>query len=288
MKKSKILIGLLLSVAMLAFGIFGFGCAPEKKTEPDQSAKVTMKYSENKFVKKTPAELAAISFDTWQKKEADGEVVYFFEGQYTEGFSTILDPCYCDLYLCKDGSVFGTNSGLATSTCDIPTKLYGYWYNVDENGEENFTINLTALWIDREPEAVEFGKYGIARVDIFDTVHGSYDKQGGITYPFGRKMNDGTMNYKTTRTISIYGQPYAKATSLTVDASSLGAVKVGEQFNPELLKVSAVRADGKNEPIHGERVKYTGFDSSTPGTKTVTAYFLGASTTFQVTVEAAA
>ena len=55
-----------------------------------------MNYSDNEFTSKTLDDLVAIPQETWEAKEPNGEVAYFFEGQYTEGFSTIVDPACLD------------------------------------------------------------------------------------------------------------------------------------------------------------------------------------------------
>ena len=88
-----------------------------------------------------------------------------------------------------------------------------------------------------------------------------------------------------TRNINIYGQPYAPAKSLTIDASNLRTFYTGDTFNPGELVVTATRANGAEESIWGGRLTFTGYDSDTVGTKTVTASFLGATATFEVQVE---
>lgn len=88
-----------------------------------------------------------------------------------------------------------------------------------------------------------------------------------------------------TRNINIYGQPYAPAKSLTIDASNLRTFYTGDIFNPGELVVTATRANGAEESIWGGRLTFTGYDSDTAGTKTVTASFLGATATFEVQVE---
>ena len=88
-----------------------------------------------------------------------------------------------------------------------------------------------------------------------------------------------------TRNINIYGQPYAPAKSLTIDASNLRTFYTGDTFNPAELVVTATRANGAEESIWGGRLTFTGYDSDTAGTKTVTASFLGATATFEVQVE---
>ncbi len=51
-----------------------------------------MNYNDNEYVSKTLDDLIAIPQETWEAKEPNGEVAYFFEGQYTEGFGTFVDP----------------------------------------------------------------------------------------------------------------------------------------------------------------------------------------------------
>ena len=102
-----------------------------------------MNYNDNEFVSKTLDDLVSIPQETWEAKEPNGEVAYFFEGQYTEGFSTIVDPACLDMYCYTDGSMWGSFSGPSTSVGgDSISHVYGYWYNYDENGEKNFVIHL--------------------------------------------------------------------------------------------------------------------------------------------------
>ena len=102
-----------------------------------------MNYNDNEYVSKTLDDLIAIPQETWEAKEPNGEVAYFFEGQYTEGFSTVVDPACLDMYCYTDGSMWGSFSGPSTSVGgDSISHVYGYWYNYDENGEKNFVIHL--------------------------------------------------------------------------------------------------------------------------------------------------
>ena len=116
-----------------------------------------------------------------------------------------------------------------------------------------------------------------ADVFIFDTDHGAYSMEASLSY--------GVYGAVVTRNINIYGQPYAPAKSLTIDASNLRTFYTGDTFNPGELVVTATRANGAEESIWGGRLTFTGYDSDTTGTKTVTASFLGATATFEVQVE---
>ena len=238
-----------------------------------------MYYNDNEYVSKTLDDLIAIPQETWEAKEPNGEVAYFFEGQYTEGFSTIVDPACLDMYCYTDGSMWGSFSGPNTSVGgDSISHVYGYWYNYDENGEKNFVIHLLGNQ-DADgtvrPTDVEGG--ADADVFVFDTDHGAYSMEASLSY--------GVMGGAFTRNINIYGQPYAPAKSLTIDASNLRTFYTGDTFNPGELVVTATRANGAEESIWGGRLTFTGYDSDTTGTKTVTASFLGATATFEVQVE---
>ena len=148
----------------------------------------------------------------------------------------------------------------------------------DENGEKNFVIHLLGNQ-DADgtvrPTDVEGG--ADADVFVFDTDHGAYSMEASLSY--------GVMGGAFTRNINIYGQPYAPAKSLTIDASNLRTFYTGDTFNPAELVVTATRANGAEESIWGGRLTFTGYDSDTTGTKTVTASFLGATATFEVQVE---
>lgn len=236
-------------------------------------------YSDNTFKDMSIEELAAIPRETWEAKEADGQVAYYFEGQYTEGFSTIVDPGCLDMYCCTDGSMYGSFSGPATSVAGgTVSYVYGYWYNYDENGEYNFVIHITGNQnLDGSTVATNVDGGADADVYIFDTDHGAYNWEASLSY--------GLYGGMMTRNINIYGQVYAKAQSLTIDSSALPVFYTGDSFDATSLAATAVRGNGSEESIWNGRISYSGFDSQTPGTKTVTASFLGATTAFDVTVE---
>ena len=237
-----------------------------------------LSYADNTFVGKSIEELGAIPRETWEAKEANGEVAYFFEGQYTEGFATIVDPACLDMYLCKDGSMYGSISGPSTSVSSGVTYVYGYWYNYDESGEYNFVIHLTGNQnLDGSTVPTNVAGGADADVFVFDTDHGAYNWEASLSY--------GLYGGMMTRNINIYGQQYAPATSLSVDASGLKVFYTGDSLDVTPLAATAVRANGSSESIWNGRIMYRGYDPSTPGKQTVTASFLGASTTFEVTVE---
>lgn len=245
----------------------------------DSSEPFRFSLADNTFADKSIEELAAISRETWEAKEANGEVAYYFEGQYTEGFSTIVDPGCLDMYCCKDGSMYGSFSGPTTSVGGGTIQyVYGYWYNIDEAGEYNFVIHITGNQnLDGSTIATNVAGGADADVFIFDTDHGAYNWEASLSYGlFGGMM---------TRNINIYGQEYAPAQSLTIDASNIRTFYTGDAFDPIELSAQAVRANGADEFIWNGRITYSGFDSQTVGTKTVTGSFLGATSTFEVQVE---
>lgn len=238
-----------------------------------------MKLADNPFASQTIEELAATPRADWLAKEAGGQIAYFFEGQYTEGFSTIVDPACLDMYCCKDGSMYGSFSGPTTSVGGGSIQyVYGYWYNVDEAGENNFVVHLTGTQeLNGSTRATNVDNGEDADVFVFETDHGAYNWEASMSYGmFGGMM---------TRNINIYGQVYAPAKSLTIDASNIRTFYTGDAFDPIELSASAVRANDASEAIWNGRISYSGFDSETTGTKTVTGSFLGASATFEVQVE---
>lgn len=183
------------------------------------------------------------------------------------------------MYCCKDGSMYGSFSGPTTSVGGGTIQyVYGYWYNIDEAGEYNFVIHLTGNQnLDGSTIATNVAGGADADVFIFDTDHGAYNWEASLSYGlFGGMM---------TRNINIYGQEYAPAQSLTIDASNIRTFYTGDAFDPIELSAQAVRANGADEFIWNGRISYSGYDSETTGTKTVTGSFLGATSTFEVQVE---
>ena len=238
-----------------------------------------MNLAENSFANMSIEELAAIPRDTWEEKEANGEIAYFFEGQYTEGFSTIVDPACLDMYCAVDGSMYGTFSGPTTSVGGGQVMyVYGYWYNHDENGDRNFVVHITGTQDSTgATRAVNVDGGEDADVFIFDTEHGVYTLEASLSFGLSGGM--------FTRNINIYGMPYAAAQSLTIDSSKLRTFYTGDAFDAGELVVTAVRANGSEESIWNGRLNYDGFDSTTTGTKTVTGKFLGQEQSFEVKVE---
>lgn len=269
------------AVAVCVLVFFVAGNKPAKPdpvvgVNPTESESFRFSYADNAFAGMTIEELGAIPRETWVAKEANGEVAYFFEGQYTEGFSIIVDPACLDMYCCKDGSMYGSFSGPPTSTGNGLSYVYGYWYNIDENGEDNFVIHITGnqnLNGTTIPTMVEKG--ADADVYIFDTDHGAYKWEASLSYGMGGM----------TRNVNIYGQEYTPAKSITIDAADLKVFYTGDTLDPAQLAVTAVRGNGAEESIWNGRLTYSGFDSQTTGVKTVTGSFLGASATFEVTVD---
>lgn len=250
----------------------------DSNTEQAAGGSFDMKYSDNEFVSKSLDELIAIPDETWTAKEMNGEVAYFFEGQYTEGFDTIVDPACLDIYCYKDGSMYGSFSGPDTSVGLATSHLYGYWYNYDENGDQNFVIHLLGNKDANgtiRPVDIEGG--ADADIFVFATDHGDYSMEASLSY--------GVFDGMFTRNINIYGQEYVPAQSLTIDAGNLRTFYTGDEFDPTELVVTAVRGNGSEENIWNGRLSYAGYDSETTGTKTVTATFLGATATFDVQVD---
>lgn len=267
-------------VAGVCYAALGAGGTSAYSSEAVASSAdpASMAYADNEFTDMTIDELASVSRSDWEAKEANGDVVYFFEGQYTEGFATIVDPACLDMYLCADGSMYGSLSGPNTSVAPGVTYVYGYWYTVNEAGEEDFVIHLTGSQSsDGSTRATNTDGGEDADIHIFDTEHGDYSWEAS----FSLGLYGGMM----TRNMNIYGQLYSPAQSMEVDASGLSTLYTGDPFDPAALSVTVVRASGSTESIWGGRLSFSGYDPSVSGTQTLTASFLGATATFEVNVE---
>ena len=267
-----------LAVAGAGYAAFGNSALASLGSGAATGEAASMNAADNEFVDMTIDELVATPRADWEAKEANGEVAYFFEGQYTEGFGTSIDPACLDMYLCKDGSMYGSLSGPNTSVAPGVTYVYGYWYTTNADGEDDFVIHLTGTQgSDGSTRATDPATGEDTDIHIFDTEHGDYSWEAS----FSLGLYGGFM----TRNMNIYGLLYTPAQSLTIDSSALGTFYTGDSFDPAALVVTAVRGSGSEESIWGGRVSYSGYDSETAGTKTVTASFLGATATFDVTVE---
>lgn len=267
-------------VAGVCYAGLAHGGPAASGTASGSGEAATMSAEDNEYLDKTIEELAATPHEDWVKKEQDGKVAYFFEGQYTEGFATIIDPACLDMYLCEDGSMYGSISGPVTSVAPGVKYLYGAWYTTDESGEKDFVIHLTGTQTtDGVVRATDTSGGEDADIHIFDTEHGDYNWEASFSFGLTNGM------FTFTRNINIYGQKYAPAKSMTIDASGLETFYTGDSFDPANLSVTVVRANGSTETIWGGRLDFTGYDSDTAGTKELTGSFLGATATFEVTVD---
>ena len=114
-----------LAVAGAGYAAFGNSALASLGSGAATGEAASMNAADNEFVDMTIDELVATPRADWEAKEANGEVAYFFEGQYTEGFGTSIDPACLDMYLCKDGSMYGSLSGPNTSVAPGVTYVYG-------------------------------------------------------------------------------------------------------------------------------------------------------------------
>lgn len=274
---AAMIVALVAGLCVIAFGsgLFSGGNAATLEN-------VKISATDNEFAGKTIDDLVAIPRADWIAKEGSGDVVYFFEGQYTEGFGSSVDPASFDMYLCKDGSMYGSVSGPETSPSVGITYLYGYWYNVDDAGEDTFVIHLTGVLLPNgATRATDTENGEDADIHIFDTDHGDYNWTASFCYGF---QGSGGL-FIWTRNINIYGQAYTPAQSLSIDASALPTFYTGDALDPAPLSVTAVRGSGSEERIWGGRLNLHDYDPQKVGTQTITATFLGAETTFEINVE---
>ncbi len=76
--------------------------------------------------------------------------------------------------------------------------------------------------------------------------------------------------------------------ALTISGSYKNVYETGESFDPTGMVVTAEYSDGSTASVDVAQVTFTGFDSATPGKKTVTAAYGGVTATFTVQVLAPA
>ena len=273
-----LVVALVGGVGYLTFADGGFSFALGGGAAED----VKISLADNEYADMTIEDLAAISTDDWNAKEANGEVAYFFEGQYVEGFGDQVDPSCLDMYLYKDGSMHGTLTGPVTSvSAGESYEVYGYWHNVDDAGEEDFVIHLTGYVMnDTLVRATDTTNGEDADIQIFATEHGDYNWEA--SFSFGYQVFGGTS--VMTRNMNIYGQQYAPAQSLTIDASALPAIFTGDKIDTSAITAEAVRGSGKTEDIWGGRLIVSDYDPSVAGTQNVTISFLGAKAELEVNV----
>lgn len=151
------------------------------------SAVPTLTESDNPYASYTPTQFTEITQDDLDAKG----ICYEFEGSYTEGFQTLVEPTYMTLYMYDDGLMYGVFDGaLTTDATGSPSYYYGYWYNQDEYGDECLNMVFTAK---------DGGDFS-AETSAMAYTSSNYQYQAALPFePFG----DGSV-----RTILLYGNPY--------------------------------------------------------------------------------
>lgn len=231
---------LCLCVAAIAACTFALvGCGESK--EPPKDERITYTQENNVFREWTPADFNAMTLHSWEEKRDKVGVAYEFEGSYTEGYQDMVDPTYFDAYLYNDGSVRATNVGGATSS----NPLYGYWFNIDEYGDECLTIQWVSIG------AEKYTRQSVATK--FDG--GDYDWQSNVTRDI----------WGSARTTLIYGRNYKKTTGLEINTDKAKTSYVpGEALNTNDIVVYAVKEDGSKVKIRTARCTFEN-DFSEPG-----------------------
>lgn len=98
-----------------------------------------------------------------------------------------------------------------------------------------------------------------------------------------------------TKTITVTASGKTTTFDITVSEASITAISVttmptkinyhiGKEFDPTGIVVTATASDGNTVTLNSDQLEYSGFDSSSPGNKTITASYNGMTATFDVTI----
>lgn len=149
-------------------------------------------------------------------KTRDGhDLIYYFEGRYSEGYQGDYSPTYCYLYLWEDG-FFGGVSG--------KENVRGYWYNSsldapadDPTTEENEAIDCLNM---------------VSNLTHYESIsskpkNGFYKHQAYMYLDMGKVWGQGT----NARSIIMNGYPYYPEVALYIDTETTEEItfKVNEE-----------------------------------------------------------
>ena len=144
------------------------------------------------------SELAKVPYD---RNREDHDLIYYFEGRYSEGYQGDYSPTYCYLYLWDDG-FFGGASG--------KENVRGYWYNSsleapadDPDTEENEAIDCLNM---------------VSNLTHYESIsskakNGFYKYQAYMYLDMGKVWGQGS----NARSIIMNGYPYYPEVALYID-----------------------------------------------------------------------
>lgn len=260
MKKTrKTIVTVMLAVMLALFALALAACDSCGSTPPPAPPPVKtdgITAEENTFKDWTPAEFHSKPSAYWEEKKTTEGIAYEFEGSYAEGFQTATTLAYFDAYLYNDGCVRGSMYG---------NWYYGYWFNIDDYGDECLTIQWIAInntAFTRTSEATPYEQ-------------GDYEWQAGL-------INGGD---GATRMTLIYGRAYKKAVSLEIDATEAQtSYYPGATLDTKELVIHAVREDDSKVRVRDGRCTFE-YDMSSSGNVTVKVKYDGAEGQYTVHVK---
>ncbi len=98
-----------------------------------------------------------------------------------------------------------------------------------------------------------------------------------------------------TKTITVTASGKTTTFDITVSEASITAISVttmptkvnyhiGKEFDSTGIVVTATASDGNTVTLNSDQLEYSGFDSSSPGPKTITASYNGMTSSFDITI----
>lgn len=212
-----------------------------------------------------------------------------------------------DGYIDKETSHVGTGFGdqvqlkLERTSTDT---LKGYWRaSANDEWQDVATVTLTGAdvtGLDAGAFATSNSNAGAFTVAFNGTAFGSQtaaDAKATVQVEQASTENSGvatvtvTAEDGTAETYTVTFGELPQLAELAVEVTK-DSYQVGDKFNAADVKVSAIYKVGDTEtlrklidPTDGD-LKFTGFDSATAGTKTITVSYRGVNATFEVTVTA--
>ena len=201
-------------------------------------------------------------------------IVYKFEGSYTEGWQGDYSQTFGHLYLWEDGKL----TGYFGSPNKIP--LRGYWYNVDENGKDTLVIAL--------PESDGGNAIGIK-------TSGFYQYETYMYINMGKIWGTGSLG----RSIQMNGYLYYPEVALVINTkdTNIEALTVGSALDIsgwevqrvlKNLSYSTCFEDDNNKiswQVNGAALNGTTIQLSNAGTYTITASWGGLTATAVLVIQ---
>ncbi len=221
--------------------------------------------------------------------------VFLIEGQtlFINVVQVPTDSSYTGTSSITDGNSTTTLNISASSTVPISILVRNAGVSQEIVYEKYSDITLTSISVSKMPDKTTyyqkelFDKTGLEISGIASTGETvnvtDYEISGFDSSSAGTKIITVTASGKTTTFDITVSEASITAISVTTMPTKVN-YHIGKEFDSTGIVVTAMTSDGNTVTLNSNQLEYSGFDSSSPKTNTITVFYGTLTTTFDVTI----